>query len=129
MKYKIEMEKRGALVSPVVKEEQSELRGQKFINRAKINQEVFDTEDAIADNAKMISLMFSTIIRMYETFTDTQKGRLSAEDKALMEYTFAKFQETQTRADLQLSQEGTDLIDKILTRQQKVTDIIKDLNA
>lgn len=94
--------------------------------RYKIEKQVFDTQDSVADNAKMISLMITLLSRFYDSFTDTQKNRIPQEDKALIEYLFSKFAETNTRADVQFSQEGGQtMVDKLLDRQAKIGEIVK----
>lgn len=93
--------------------------------RYRIENEVFDLEDSVADNAKMISLLITLVSRMYDTYTTTQKNRLSTADRQLIEYTFGVFANTETRGDVQFTQEGSAMIDKILTRQASVGVIVK----
>ena len=98
----------------------------KSLAREKINNKVFDIEDSVSDNSKMISLLITLMSRMYESYTDTQKARFSPEDKFLIEYTFNKFKDTNTRADIQFANEGpTNVIDKLLNRQKEVGEIVK----
>ena len=93
--------------------------------RYQIENEVFDLEDSVADNAKWLSLLTTLLSRFYDTFTDTQKARFSAEDKALIEMMFSKFKTTNTRYDVQFQEEGIALIDKILERQKQIGEIVK----
>ena len=117
---------KGAMLKPAVKEVNSpDKTDTKSLKRLQIQNEVFDNSDAIADNAKMISLLLSTISKMYNTFTDTQKNKLSPEDKTLIEYTFDKFSTANTRADNQLQKEGTELVDKLIQRQETIGNILK----
>ncbi len=117
---------RGALRSPAVREviNTDKKIDKKNLQRYTIQNEVFDLEDSVADNAKMIALLMKLCSRFYDTFTDTQKARLSAEDKTLIEYTFSKHLETETRGDVQLANEGTEMIDRVFDRQAQVSTII-----
>jgi len=92
-----------------------------------IDTEVRSVEDSIADLAKMNSLLFSCISAMYNTMTDTAKGKIDDGTKAIIDYSVEKFKETTTRADNQLMKEGTDLIDKLFDREAKIATIISDI--
>lgn len=117
---------KGSIRKPAVEEVPEQIKTDtKSLKRLQIQDEVFDNSDAIADNAKMISLLLSTISKMYNTFTDTQKNKLSIEDKTLIEYTFDKFGNANTRADNQLQEEGTELVDKLIQRQETIGNILK----
>lgn len=98
---------------------------EKSIKRARINEEVFSIEDSVADNAKMISLLITLCDRLYNTFDDDQKNKLSDDDRDLIEYVFSSFKECDTRADIQLAKDGTDMIDNIFNSQSKVGEILK----
>lgn len=98
----------------------------KSLSRLEIQNTVFDNSDSIADNAKMISLMMTTMTRFYSMFTEDQKATLSPEDRGMIEYTFNKFATTNTRADVQFSIEGIALVDKLLDRQADIGSIIKE---
>jgi hypothetical protein len=124
MKYKERTKTKGALKTPAVIEEHAFLAGVKYIDRKDINEEIFDTEDAVADNAKLISLLLSITSRLYEIVPDTQKDQLSADDRAIIEYAFNQFKNVSTRADRQFQVEGTDLIDKLYKRQNYVGEVI-----
>ena len=93
--------------------------------RHQIESEVFDIHDSVADNAKWLSLLTTLMSRMFDTFTDTQKGRLSIEDRALIEGVFGMFKNTNTRGDVQFAQEGPAMIEKIMSRQAQIGDIVK----
>ncbi len=94
--------------------------------RYEIENEVFDELDSIADNAKMISLLMSTISRMYEIMDDVNKDKLTPESRYVIEHTFAKFKTTDTRADVMVEKEGVTSIDKLLDRQGNIGTIIKE---
>ena len=96
----------------------------KYLNRKKIQDEVFDDSDSIADNAKMISLLLTVISRMYDIMPTEQKDLLKADDKAMIEYAFNKFHTTNTRADTLYAQEGNSLIDTLMKRQSDINLII-----
>ena len=92
----------------------------KAFKRLKIQNEVYDDKDAIADNAKMISLLTSLVSTMYDTFSDEQKEKIPKEQKQLIEYTFSKFKETTTLADKKLAKKGTKFIDGLMDTQSKI---------
>ncbi len=122
----IKSTKNGTLFTKKVVEVQSEPSSTKkdFV-RLKIQNEVFDDKDSIADTTKWVSLLTTLVSLMYDTFTETQKARLLDEHRSLIEYIFAKFKETNTRADVQFATEGISMVDKILDRQKAVGDIVK----
>lgn len=122
----IKSTKDGTLFTKKVVEVQSEPSATKkdFV-RLKIQNEVFDDKDSLADTTKWVSLLTTLVSLMYDTFTETQKARLPEEHRSLIEYTFAKFKVTNTRADVQFATEGISMVDKILDRQKAVGDIVK----
>jgi len=91
------------------------------------DSKVRNSEDTLADLAKMNSLLFSTVSAIYGTLSDTAKGKIDADMKDVIEYSFAKFADTQTRADRQMAQEGTGLVDKLFEREVQIADIIDNL--
>ena len=93
--------------------------------RYKIEKEVFDEKDSLADTAKWLSLLTTLVSMMYETFTETQKAKMPAEQRALIEYTFTKFKATNTRGDVQFAQEGIAMVDKLLARQAQIGALVK----
>ena len=92
--------------------------------RHRIENEVFDLRDSVADNSKMISLLISLVSRIYSTLTATAKGKLSSADKALIETVITEFKNVNTRADVQLAKEGPSMITKILSRQAQIGTIV-----
>ena len=118
--------KDGTFFTKKVVEVQSEPSSTKkdFV-RLKIQQEVFDDKDSLADTTKWVSLLTTLVSAMYDTFTETQKAKLPTEHRSLIEYTFAKFKETNTRADVQFATEGVAMVDKMLDRQKAVGNIVK----
>lgn len=84
-----------------------------------------DLSDSVADNAKMISLIFAMGATIYEVLSATAKSKIPAQAKETIEYAIQKFHETQTWGDIQLAQEGHSAIDKLLKRQGDIGDIIK----
>ncbi len=97
----------------------------KGLARKRIQEEVFDLPDSIADNAKMISLLMSVIKRIYEALPTTTKNKIK--DKEMIEEMIKVFDNIQTLADVQFAQEGDVMIQKIFDRQAKIGDIIKDV--
>lgn len=92
--------------------------------RYKIEQEVFDLEDSVADNAKMISLIISVLYRVYDIIPEEQKKLMTDEDKSIIEAVFSNFKNISTRADVQFKQEGVEMVSRILDRQHKIGTII-----
>jgi len=92
--------------------------------RKSIQENVFDDRDAIADNAKMISLLLTLTSKVYSILPKEQKDLLSVEDKTVIEYVFEQFKLTNTRADIQFQKEGVAMIDKLLNRQELIGKII-----
>lgn len=127
MKYTDTTLQKGLLVKKAVVEtiDTEPKTSKKAHVRKQINEEVFDLEDSVADNAKMISLLISVLSRIYNSLDETIKDNMSAEDRALVDMTFNKFSTIHTRADVQFAQEGPDMIDKLLNRQGAIGDILK----
>jgi hypothetical protein len=123
-KYKETLIQKGNLIKKAVVEvPDTEPKVQKkYQYRKVITEEVFDLHDSVADNAKMISLMVSLFMRLYNANFD--KTQLADDDKAVIDYVFQKFEETKTRADVQFQKEGQAMIDKLLGRQGKIGEII-----
>lgn len=103
----------------------SDKRLTKMIQRKKINTSVRDTDDSIADLAKWNSILTSTILAMYDTFTATQKNKIPPEQRALIETASTLFRNTQTAADIRLANEGASLIERVLRREAQIGKIIK----
>ena len=97
----------------------------KMKTRLKIEQEVFDIEDSVADNAKWLSLLTTLLSRIYSILPEDQKSELKAEDRALVEGVFTMFSATNTRGDIQFSKEGPAMIQKIMSRQAQIGEIVK----
>ena len=100
-------------------------RNPKEFARLKIQNEVFDEKDSLADTTKWLSLLTTLVSEMYAVLDDSAKAKLDPSKKDLIEYTFAKFKATKTRGDVQFEQEGMALVDKLLERQSKIGEIIK----
>jgi len=116
----------GMVVEPAVKEIiDVTKKDKKSLVRLQIQDNVFDIHDSVADNAKMISLLTTLMSRMYDTFSTTQKGKLTTADRTVLEHMFTKFSTTTTRADIQVSVNGaTATIDKMLDRQAQIGQIL-----
>lgn len=94
-------------------------------DRFKIQEEVFDDLDSIADNAKMISLLTSVVGRLWTLVPAADKDNLPPEEKASIDYLFSQFQNINTHADYLYALEGTELVDRLLARQAKIGNILK----
>ena len=126
MKYEAFTKIDGALRTPAVREVPSEpSTTEKAKQRLRIQNEVFDLEDSVADNDKIISLLLTMNSRLYDVIPEEQKAALSAEDRQMIEYTLGLFKTTETRADTQFAEEGMVIVDKILARQGQISSIIK----
>ncbi len=99
-------------------------KDKKSLNRLDIQENVFDNPDAIADNSKMISLIMSMLMRMWAVMPDEQKELMSEQDKAMLDQTFAMFDDTITSADVAFSEEGMELVNRLLTRQGDIASIL-----
>jgi hypothetical protein len=109
----------------IIEEPSTEYATSKMQARKRIGDEVFNSYDAIADNAKWLSILTTLVSRIYDAMPETQKVEMATEDRQLIEYAFSKFSASATRADVQVSEEGpTVVIDKLLDRQVKIGEII-----
>ena len=100
-------------------------KDEKVKKRYEIEKEVFDLEDSVADNSKMISLIFSLGATIYDVLTDEQKSKIPDEKRELIEYSIQRFKDTETWGDIQVKKEGKKAIDKLLDRQKKVAEILE----
>jgi len=107
---------------PVASESENIKKG---LARKRIQEEVFDLPDSIADNAKMISLLMSVVKRVYEALPATTKNKIK--DKDMIEGVIKVFDNIQTLADVQFAQEGDVMIQKIFNRQSEIGKIVKDI--
>jgi len=126
--YKIVNKQEGMLAKKAVRKtyDSEESTDKKAFIREAVQKDVFDEQDSIADNAKMISLLTTVISRMYDIMPDADKDLLDPNDKAMIEYTFSKFKSVNTRADVQFATEGVTLIDKLLNRQGAIGTIVQN---
>jgi len=127
VKYEIINKQKGMLVTKAVKAvmDDTPKTDKKYRVRKEINEKVFDLDDSVADNSKMISLLTTVLSRIYDVLPDTEKDNLNADDRAMIEYMFSKFKTTNTRADVQFATEGVSLIDKLLDRQADIGTIVQ----
>jgi len=125
MELKESMQQReGGFIKKTVVEKPSQFVGRKADIRFRIHHQVFDLYDSVADNAKMISLIFSILMRIWEALPDDIKSNIDEADVQLIDYAFTKFKNIRTRADVQFEKEGVGLIDKLMTRQDKIGKIV-----
>ncbi len=97
----------------------------KSLARVKINEQVFDIHDSIADTTKWLSLLSSMVARIYLAMPEEQKATMPVPERQMIEYAFSKFMGATTRADVQFEQEGIAMIDKLFERQTKIAEIVK----
>jgi len=99
----------------------------KLIAAREIEHHVRNTDDTIADLAKMNSLLFSMVSGIYGTLSVTQKNKIPAAERAVIDYATTTFATIQTRADRQLIAEGTALIDKLFSREEEIANIVEQI--
>ncbi len=90
---------------------------------------VRNSEDTLADLAKMNSLLFSTVGAIYGTLSASAKDKIPAETRGVIEYSIQEFDKVQTRADRQLATDGTELVDKLFAREVQIADIIDSMKS
>lgn len=88
---------------------------------------VRNVEDTLADLAKMNSLLFSVVSKIYEILPSEQIDNIPADEKTIIEYALESFKNINTRADLQLAEEGEVLIDKLMNRESEIAKIVTEL--
>ena len=96
----------------------------KSVKRLQIQDEVFDDKDAIADNAKILSLFLSMFNKVWEVTPQEQKDLMDPVDVQVIDYFKTKFDSTNTNADFMFQTEGVALIDRLLDRQAQIGDIL-----
>jgi len=92
--------------------------------RYEIEKDVFDLRDSVADNAKLISLMFAMSIAIYNVLPDEIKNNIPENVREKIDFAIKKFNSIKTWGDIQLEKEGTEAIEKLLDRQAKIGEII-----
>jgi len=92
--------------------------------RQRINKEVFDPEDAIADNAKLLSLLMSIFIKLYDA--QFNLDNLDPADKLIIDSWIEIAKNTDTRFTDQFQSEGYSLLTKLLSRQSSIAKIIEE---
>ncbi len=92
----------------------------KSLKRLKIQDEVFDDKDAIADNAKILSLFLSMFNKVWATLPQSQKDTMDPLDVQMIDYFKTKFDSTNTNADYIFQTEGVELINRLLDRQADI---------
>lgn len=97
----------------------------KHLSRKRVDQEVFDIYDSVADNAKWASLLTGFVIRIYNALPEETKANLDPTDRQMIETLSTEFLATPTRLDVQLQEEGYAVIDRMLERQRQVAEIVK----
>ncbi len=124
MKYKRVNYRHGLLIKSKYKQELEELRNvKKGRVREQINEKIFDPEDAIADNNKLIMLALTLFKKVIDVNFNIEN--LKEDDKALIDYFRDTMAKRETRFDSQFQEEKYRLIDKLFGRQEKVGEIIK----
>ena len=126
MKYKETIEKHGLLFKRKYKQELDSISDtKKGKARERINSELFDIEDSLADTTKMLFLVIAMLKRLYDANFDI--NQLSQDDKNMIEYALNKYSNITTWLDVKSNEEGMTLIDKLADRQNNLADIIKEV--
>jgi len=126
MKYKETIEKHGLLFKRKYKQElDSVLDVKKGKARKRINSELFDIEDSLADTTKTLLLVIAMLKRLYDVNFDV--NQLSQNDKDMIEYALNKYSEITTWLDVKINKEGITLIDKLANRQNNLANIIEEV--
>ena len=126
MKYKETIEKHGLLFKRKYKQELDSISDtKKGKARERINSELFDIEDSLADTTKMLFLVIAMLKRLYDANFDI--NQLSQDDKNMIEYALNKYSNITTWLDVKFSEEGVALIDKLADRQNNLANIIKEV--
>jgi len=124
MSYELKKVKHGMRVHNIwqVKPDK-ELEFSKGKIRKQIEKEVFDIEDSVADNAKLIFLLMASVKRLYKALPDDIKDNI--EDKEILDIMIDTFNKTQSIADIKYKKEGNNMITRIFDRQAKIGSIIE----
>jgi len=126
MEFKISKEKVGDfLYKRVVKEKLSTFYGKKANWRYEIHKNIFDIYDSVADNSKMIALIFALLHRIYDALPEDVKKNIPQKEREIIEYAFEIFKAIKTRADVQFEKEGEKFIKKLFKRQAEIANIIE----
>jgi len=126
MKYKETIEKHGLLFKRKYKQELDSISDtKKGKARERINSELFDIEDSLADTTKMLFLVIAMLKRLYDANFDI--NQLSQDDKNMIEYALNKYSNITTWLDIKFNEEGMTLIDKLADRQNNLANIIKEV--
>jgi hypothetical protein len=104
-------------------EELGEIIGKKGKIRREISNKVSDRDDLIADLFKLVFINLSLVKELYEL---VDYSELSDEKKEMFEYGFKRYEETETILDYYMQKGDLSFIDRILERQNKIVDKIKD---
>lgn len=92
--------------------------------RKEIDEEVFDINDSVADNAKWSSILTTAISIIYTSLDDETKARMDPRQKAIMDALVYLYSASTTRFEIQYAEEGLGLITKMLDRQKAIGSII-----
>jgi uncharacterized protein YeeX (DUF496 family) len=123
-KYKKTVIVEGALRTSAIKEIPTEhiLDRKKGAKRKEINEEIFDIDDSVADNSKMISLLLSILNNIYSALPADAKANI--QDKEVIESVLSEFN-SKANFSTKLSTEGAELAQKLFDRQEQISTIVK----
>ena len=127
--YKEAFEKNGQLYTKKIIEMPSEkiLEAKKGKQRKAIEENVFDLNDSVADNAKMISLLMSLFTRIWEIIPQDQKNSLTEAEILVMQNSIDLFKNTTTWADRLFETEGMAFVEKLYKRQEAIGELCSNV--
>ncbi len=91
--------------------------------RKQFKAEIGDSDDLLADVSKMVSLLTSTMGRIYSTLSATQKSKIPQAERDLIEYLFVQKSLTTTTGDIDFAKDPYGTIDKLLNREKLKVEI------
>ena len=125
MGYKKVTKKEGMRIYSYYEETANRAFGSKGKIRKEISSKVADRDDLIADAFKLNFLIISAIKYIWYALPDDVKDNIPEEPRKLLEDSFKKYENTETIMDLYLANGDTSFIDRILERQNAITEIVK----
>jgi len=118
-------QRQNGLTKKVIVEEPSQFTGRKAQIRFNIHHQIFDLYDSVADNAKLAILALILISKLWKILPNDIQDLLSDEDREVIEYLVTRLESVTTRTTQELSKDAKAFIDKLLTRQTNIAQLVK----
>ncbi len=126
-RFKIVSTRKGVrLQKKVIEQPPQPLSIKKGLARGKIDEEVGDLYDLVADLSDTLALLLKSHNALYEAL-DTSS--LPVEDKDLADKLVAKFNSITTSAELDYAKDPEGTIDTLMESQGKIGKIMKDIKG